>query len=350
MHVIVRSSQYQDERQSFGGRLLQWLLLRNDVGISDIRSAMKDLYHAVSDFVRKDLSWPIYGITMLFLAVAMFINYGSTFDLNLFDLRQGFEARAGYYGLLFGGTYFATAILCSFGSEKPFLKDWRFWVIGAAFVFIATIPKLHILKLIDVRSQDWDLKQMVFVSRSHFFVHQMVISLIGLGIVKLLFHKWVDFDYGFRFEWKTLKPYFFVLMLVAPLIIGASFLPDFQRAYPQYKPWNYPDVFGFSIGSQAAIFEMCYSTGFVAVEAIFRGALAMTMIKIMGPRAVLSMASFYCVFHFGKPAGEAVGAFFGGYALGVLAIHSRSVLGGLIVHLGVAMLMETMGYLHFYSN
>jgi hypothetical protein len=60
------------------------------------------------------------------------------------------------------------------------------------------------------------------------------------------------------------------------------------------------------------------------------------------------MASFYCVFHFGKPAGEAVGAFFGGYALGVLAIHSRSVLGGLIVHLGVAMLMETMGYLHHY--
>lgn len=311
---------------------------------------MKDLYQAVSEFVRKDLNWHIYGPTMLFLAVAMFINYGDAIDISPFDLREGFWPRLGYYGLLFGGTYFATALLASYGSEKQFLKDWRFWLIGAAFMFIATIPKLHILKLIDVRAQDWNLKEMVFVSRSHFFFHQMVISLIGLGIVKVIFQRWLDLDYGFRFEWRTLKPYFFVLMLVAPLVIAASFFPDFQRAYPQYKPWNYPQVFGFSIVKQAAIFEMCYSTGFVAVEAVFRGALSMTMIKIMGPRAVLAMASFYCVFHFGKPAGEAVGAFFGGYALGVLAIHSRSILGGLIVHLGVAMLMETMGYLHYYSN
>lgn len=308
---------------------------------------MKELQQAVSEFVRKDFHGPIYGITILFVAVAMFINYSSAIDLNFFDLREGLGQRMGFYGLLFGGTYFATALLASLGTEKRFLHDWRFWVLGAAFVFIATIPKLHILKLIDIRAQAWNLQEMVFVSRCHFFFHQMVVSLIGLGIVKLLFHKWAAIDYGFRADWHTLKPYFLVLALVTPLVIGASFFPDFQRAYPQYKPWNYTEVFGYSIEKRAALFEMCYSTGFVAVEAIFRGALAITMVRIMGPRAVLAMASFYCVFHFGKPAGEAVGAFFGGYALGVLAIHSRSVLGGLIVHLGVAMLMEAMGYLHY---
>jgi len=309
---------------------------------------MKELKVAVVDFVKADFSWRIYGITMLLLVVAMFINYSSVIDLNLFEIRSGFFARLGYYGLLFGGTYFATALIAAKGAEKPFLKDWRFWVLATAFVFIATIPKLHILKLINVREQDWSLHEMIFVSKGHFFFHQMVISLAGLGIVKLLFHKWVNIDYGFRADWKTLKPYFFVLAIVAPLVIGASFFPDFQQAYPQYKPWNFKGVFDLSIGQRAAIFEMCYSTGFVAVEAIFRGALAITMVKIMGSRAVLAMASFYFVFHFGKPTGEAVGAFFGGYALGVLAIHSRSVLGGLIVHLGVAMLMETMAYLHHY--
>jgi len=309
---------------------------------------MKELYHAVSGFVKKDFNGFIYGITMLFLAVAMFINYSSAIDLDWLDTRGGFVQRLGFYGLLFGGTYFATALLAAKDAEKSFLKDWRFWSLAMAFVFIATIPKLHILKLVDARAHGWNIHEMVFVSRSHFFFHQMVISLIGLGIVKVLFHKWAAIDYGFRADWKTLKPYFFVLALVAPLVIGASFFPDFQRAYPQYKPWDYKEVFDLSIGQRAAIFEMCYSTGFVAVEAVFRGALAITMVKIMGPRAVLAMASFYCVFHFGKPAGEAVGAFFGGYALGVLAIHSRSVLGGLIVHLGVAMLMETMGYLHHY--
>lgn len=285
---------------------------------------------------------------MIFLAGAMFINYSPVIDISPFTLRSGFLARLGYYGILFGGTYFATALLCAWKTPTNFLKDWRFWVIGGLFVFIATIPKLHILRFIDAKEQDWNLHEMVFVAKCHFFFHQMIISLIGLGIVKLLFQKWAEFDYGFRASWNTLKPYFLVLALVSPLIIGASFFPDFQRAYPQYKPWNFHDVFNLSIGERAGIFEACYSTGFVAVEAIFRGALAITMIKIMGPRAVLAMASFYCVFHFGKPAGEAVGAFFGGYALGVLAIHSKSVLGGLIVHLGVAMLMESMGYLHHY--
>lgn len=309
---------------------------------------MRELYSALSEFIKKDFDWTIYGITMIFLAGAMFINYSPVIDISPFTLRSGFLARLGYYGILFGGTYFATALLCAWKTPTNFLKDWRFWVIGGLFVFIATIPKLHILRFIDAKEQDWNLHEMVFVAKCHFFFHQMIISLIGLGIVKLLFQKWAEFDYGFRASWNTLKPYFLVLALVSPLIIGASFFPDFQRAYPQYKPWNFHDVFNLSIGERAGIFEACYSTGFVAVEAIFRGALAITMIKIMGPRAVLAMASFYCVFHFGKPAGEAVGAFFGGYALGVLAIHSKSVLGGLIVHLGVAMLMESMGYLHHY--
>lgn len=309
---------------------------------------MNELKVALTDFVKVDFSWKIYGITMLFLAVAMFINYSPAIDLNVFEIRGGFLPRLAYYGLLFGGTYFATALIAAKGAENTFLKDWRFWILGLLFVIIATIPKLHLLKLINVRTYNWSLHEMVFVSKSHFFFHQMVISLAGLGIIKLLFHKWVAIDYGFRGSWFMLKPYFFVLMLVAPLVIGASFFPDFQRAYPQYKPWDYKEVFNLSIGQRAAIFELCYSTGFIAVEAIFRGALAITMVKIMGPRAVLAMASFYCVFHFGKPAGEAIGAFFGGYALGVLAIHSRSILGGLIVHLGVAMLMEAMGYLHYF--
>lgn len=309
---------------------------------------MKELYSAVTDFVKRDFDWTIYGLTMVFLAIAMFINYSPSVDISPFNLREGFIARLGYYGILFGGTYFATAILSAWKTPFKFLTDWRFWIIGGLLVFLATIPKLYILKFIEVREQDWNLHEMVFVAKSHFFVHQMVITLIGLGILKALFSKWLDFDFGLRASWSTLKPYFIVLALVAPLIIGASFFPDFQRAYPQYEPWNFHDVFDLTLGQRAAIFEASYSTGFVAVETLFRGALAITMVKIMGPRAVLAMASFYCVFHFGKPAGEAVGAFFGGYALGVLAIHSRSVLGGLIVHLGVAMLMESMGYLHHY--
>lgn len=314
----------------------------------DIRCAMRKLYQALNDHIRKDWDLRVYGTTMLALAIFMFINYSKAIDISPFNLGKGFWHRLGYYGVLYGGTYFATAVLAQWKTEVKFLKDWRFWVLGLGLVFIAGMPKLHIWRFVDVKAYDWSVNEMIFVSRCHFFVHQMVWALLGLAVVRILLRKWIDFDYGIRIEWKQLKPYVLVLAMVAPLIIGASFFPDFQRAYPQYKPWRYDGVFNLDIGHRAAIFELCYSTGFVAVETVFRGALAMTMVKIMGTRAVLAMASFYCVFHFGKPAGEAVGAFFGGYALGVLAIHSRSVFGGLIVHLGVAMLMESMGYLHFY--
>ncbi|MCB9187308.1 MAG: hypothetical protein H6601_11280 [Flavobacteriales bacterium] len=309
---------------------------------------MKKLYQALSAHISKDWNLGVYGITMLALAFFMFVNYSSAIDVSPFNLAGGFWPRLGYYGILYGGTYFATALLASWKTEVKFLSDWRFWSIGLALVFVAGLPKLHIWRLIDIKAQGWSLHEMVFASKCHFFVHQMVWALIGLGIIKLVFGKWVDFDYGIRIEWKQLKPYFLILLMVAPLVIVASFFPAFQKAYPQYKPWMFKEVFDLTVPQRAAIFEMCYSTGFVAVETVFRGALAMTMVKIMGTRAVLAMASFYCVFHFGKPAGEAVGAFFGGYALGVLAIHSRSVFGGLIVHLGVAMLMETMGYLHYF--
>ncbi len=309
---------------------------------------MKELYDALRDFIKEDFNGPVYGATMLFLAIATFINYSPTIDIPIVSTTGGAGNRLLYYGLLFGGTYLITALLSAKGASHAFLKDWRFWVLATAFIFIALSPKLYLFKFIEVREQGWKLGEMHFVSKCHFFFNQMVLALVGLGIVKLLLHKWVDLDYGFRGNWKTLRPYFLVLLVVSPLIIGASFFPDFQKAYPQYKPWRFMEVFETTITQRALIFEACYSTGFVAVESIFRGALAIAMVRIMGSRAILPMAAFYCVFHFGKPAGEAIAAFFGGYALGVLAVHSKSIFGGLIVHLGVAMLMEALAYMHHY--
>jgi hypothetical protein len=57
------------------------------------------------------------------------------------------------------------------------------------------------------------------------------------------------------------------------------------------------------------------------------------------------MAAFYCTIHFGKPLGECISSYFGGMVLGVLAYRTRSILGGLIVHLGLAWMMELGGWL-----
>ena len=52
------------------------------------------------------------------------------------------------------------------------------------------------------------------------------------------------------------------------------------------------------------------------------------------------MVVCYASLHFGKPLGETIGSIFGGYILGVLALQTRSIWGGIIVHVGVAWLMD----------
>jgi hypothetical protein len=57
------------------------------------------------------------------------------------------------------------------------------------------------------------------------------------------------------------------------------------------------------------------------------------------------MISVYCFLHFGKPMGEAISSIFGGYILGVIAYNTKSISGGIIVHMGVAWMMDFFAYL-----
>ncbi len=73
--------------------------------------------------------------------------------------------------------------------------------------------------------------------------------------------------------------------------------------------------------------------------------MILAFVKYAGKHAILPMALFYCTIHFGKPLGECISSFFGGIILGVVTYHTRTIWGGLIVHLGIAWLMELGGYL-----
>ena len=63
----------------------------------------------------------------------------------------------------------------------------------------------------------------------------------------------------------------------------------------------------------------------------------------VGKDAILPMAAFYCVIHFGKPLPECISSYFGGLLLGILVYKTHTIIGGLIVHLGIAWLMEAGG-------
>jgi len=93
------------------------------------------------------------------------------------------------------------------------------------------------------------------------------------------------------------------------------------------------------------LFELSYGTDFFSIELFFRGFLIVGFMKWVGKDAIIPMACFYCTIHFGKPLGECISSYFGGLLLGIVAYHTRSVYGGLFVHLGIAWLMELGGYI-----
>lgn len=146
---------------------------------------------------------------------------------------------------------------------------------------------------------------------------------------------------------KNLKwtPYVIMLLIMIPLIAAASTQPDFLNMYPRLKDvdavlYNVKDRWLYHL-----IHELSYGIDFISVELFFRGFLVLAFIKVAGKDAILPMACFYCTIHFGKPLGECISSYFGGMLLGVVVYHTRSIIGGLMVHLGIAWLMELGGYI-----
>lgn len=139
----------------------------------------------------------------------------------------------------------------------------------------------------------------------------------------------------------SLKPYLLMLLIMTPLIILAARQPDFAAQYPKWKivAAASPEWW------QKMLFELSYGSDFFTIELFFRGFLVLAFAKWAGKDAILPMACFYCAIHFAKPAGECISSYIGGLLLGIVVYHTRSIWGGLLVHLGIAWLMEVAGYL-----
>jgi membrane protease YdiL (CAAX protease family) len=76
----------------------------------------------------------------------------------------------------------------------------------------------------------------------------------------------------------------------------------------------------------------------------FRGFLVIGLSKLLGKNVILPMAATYVVLHFGKPMGETISSVLGGYILGIIALYSRNIWGGVFIHGGIAFLMEVFAF------
>jgi len=139
----------------------------------------------------------------------------------------------------------------------------------------------------------------------------------------------------------NIRPYLIMVAIMIPMIILAATQKDFLSVYPKAQVLN-------SIGApkwQYAVYELCYGFDFVSIEFFFRGFLILSLMHICGTHCIIPVACFYCSIHLGKPMGEAISSFWGGMLLGIVSYNTGSIWGGLIVHLGIAWMMELAGWM-----
>jgi hypothetical protein len=252
------------------------------------------------------------------------------------------------FPLFYVSFYFATIIpILIFQKEYKTLKNVGFYSKSLFFIV------LYGLAIGYYSYSNWEFPSLFFEEKQYVFrlISQLKGSLffiLPLFTMKYFLDKKVIGLYGLAQNTKHIQAYILLFILMLPFLVFASFTPDFMRAYPQFRPWLFNDVFGWSNWFSTLVFELTYSLDFVMTELIFRGALVIGMVSILGRKSVLPMVAMYASIHFGKPLGETISSVFGGYILGAFAYQTRHIWGGVIVHICLAITMEVMGFLHFY--
>jgi membrane protease YdiL (CAAX protease family) len=142
---------------------------------------------------------------------------------------------------------------------------------------------------------------------------------------------------GFINHW---KPYVAFLAVAIPVIFLLSRLPAMQLIYPFYRQANRS---AFDLWA----WEALYAAQFISLEFYFRGFMLRALAPSLGVHSIWVMNVPYVLIHFGKTFGETMGAIAFGIMLGTLALRTRSIWGGVLIHLGVAISMDlfTVGQL-----
>jgi len=156
---------------------------------------------------------------------------------------------------------------------------------------------------------------------------KLPLSELGLSARGFAKHAWI---YGVLY------------LAILPVVVVASFTAAFRSTYPFYK-------LAARSWTDFVAWELMYASTFLALEVFFRGFLLFPLKRAFGAYAIFVMIVPYCMIHFHKPVAEVVGAIFAGIVLGTLAMVTRSVWCGVLIHISVAWTMDLLAMLQVYG-
>ncbi|RYG39258.1 MAG: abortive infection protein [Chitinophagaceae bacterium] len=294
---------------------------------------MKKVIGYIKEFAREADKITLL-IASVFIAGMVWLNYGAGLEDYLVHnsglIFPAFTGRLILFIITFGIPY-----LIIFVRKRSLRFSWPF------FICLVAGPVLFALKAgMDL---DWNISKNY--SWNSYWNDILYWPTRTLVMVVLLILCWTLFDrdksrYGLQAKGLEWKPYWLMLLFMVPLIAAASTQADFLHTYPKLK-----NILPLPSGAEPGwyykiLYELAYGSDFFSIELFFRGFLVIGISRWAGKEAIIPMACFYCSIHFGKQLGECISSYFGGLLLGIVSYHTRSIFGGLMVHLGIAWLME----------
>ncbi len=165
------------------------------------------------------------------------------------------------------------------------------------------------------------------------FIGYVIIPMFAIWIMPG--ERFRDYFISLRNAKKHLPLYIGLYLLVLPAVIIASKSSSFYLTYPFYKQAN-RSPFDFWT------WEALYALQFLSLEFFFRGFMLKALRDRLGAAAIFVMVVPYCMIHYGKPMAETFGAIVAGIVLGTLALRTKSIWGGVFVHIAVALTMDAL--------
>lgn len=286
--------------------------------------------------------------TTLLTAVLITLNYTVGLEPRIFALSSYWLQFAGFF-LLFAFT-FSIAWLIQGIVLKTNLANGRFF-----YILLLAAPAIFAAKI----TLDWASE--LVTSNLHYPWNQYWDKVVNWPLKCLLviisvmaIWKWGRYPQpvaGMLLNGFSVRPYLLLLAAMVPLIALAATRADFLDTYPKVQRIAFINDWVQHPFWYKLLYEISYGIDFITIEFFFRGFVILAFARYAGKDAILPMAAFYCSIHFGKPLFECITSYFGGILLGVVVYNTRSIWGGLIVHLGIAWLMELAGYMgHLYKG
>ena len=316
---------------------------------------MRSIVQYIKDHLRADFKIGYYLVFVAFIAACILLNYGTApegfVSWGSWIIRTFYVPYSAWcfpvYFLFFAFPYLAMAgITAWFNRDADFWRKRDFWIRAVFILLVLSLDAtIGIYRLFHRTFQN---------NADQYYLTKILAPLnpyILVGIPILVFWWWFDrrrgkpFLYGLTRKGFKPGPYFLLLGLIFPFVLLASSQPQFLSYYPTLKMGV---LRTFSLLPEKWMgflaYEIVYGLYFIWAEVVFRGFLTIGMKESMGRHAVVPMTSLYAFRHFAKPAGETVSSVFGGYILGVVALRTDNIIGGAILHSGIAVMMDVLAF------